>query len=104
MMIHLSELINLWGSPAQAGFKKPTSTFGPIFTDSRKVQPGGFFVPLIGQNFDGHQFLQQAYDRGAKAAVVSFGSSIPIPEGFSLDSDIFTASIFDSKADLHIAH
>ncbi|ABX08971.1 UDP-N-acetylmuramoyl-tripeptide--D-alanyl-D-alanine ligase [Prochlorococcus marinus] len=78
MGIQLSELINLWGYPAEG--KLSNNILGPVFTDSRQVLPGGFFVPLRGQNFDGHQFLKEACDRGAKAAVVSKDSTVQIPE------------------------
>ncbi len=38
--------------------------------DSREVAPGDLFVALRGENVDGHNFLQQAFDRGAVAALV----------------------------------
>ncbi len=39
--------------------------------DSREVQPGQLFVALKGLRVDGHDFVQQAFDRGALAALVS---------------------------------
>ena len=41
-----------------------------IQTDSRKLQPGEIFFALRGVHFDGHQFVQQALDRGASYVVV----------------------------------
>ena len=41
-----------------------------VNTDSRTIVPGELFVPLIGETFDGHTFLEMAADRGA-AAVLS---------------------------------
>jgi UDP-N-acetylmuramoyl-tripeptide--D-alanyl-D-alanine ligase len=41
-----------------------------ISTDSRTLQPGDLFVPLRGENFDGHKFVQQAVERGAVGAMV----------------------------------
>lgn len=41
-----------------------------ISTDSRTVAPGEVFIPLVGESFDGHTFLENAADRGA-AAVLS---------------------------------
>lgn len=35
--------------------------------DSRKVTPGALFVPLVGGNTDGHDYVQQAIDQGAVA-------------------------------------
>ena len=42
-----------------------------IAIDSRQVRQGDLFVALIGDQFDGHTFLQAAYDAGAVAAIVS---------------------------------
>lgn len=39
--------------------------------DSRTVKPGDLFFAIKGENFDGHAFLQTAFDAGAIAAVVS---------------------------------
>lgn len=44
--------------------------FRGVQTDSRAVKPGDLFVALIGQNFDGHDFIQKAWQQGAKGVVV----------------------------------
>lgn len=36
-----------------------------ISTDSRTVPPGAWFVPLAGERFDGHDYIDMALDRGA---------------------------------------
>lgn len=41
-----------------------------VSTDSRTVGPGELFIPLVGETFDGHTFLESAAARGA-AAVLS---------------------------------
>ncbi|MDH4378978.1 MAG: UDP-N-acetylmuramoyl-tripeptide--D-alanyl-D-alanine ligase [Vampirovibrionales bacterium] len=33
---------------------------GPIHTDTRTLQPGDWFLALVGEHFDGHQFLETA--------------------------------------------
>lgn len=43
--------------------------FQGISTDSRTVQPGDLFVPLRGDNYDGHDYLTQAIQRGAAACL-----------------------------------
>lgn len=40
-------------------------------TDTRTLEEGVFFVPLKGQNFDGSQFVEKAYEKGAQGAFVS---------------------------------
>lgn len=48
-----------------------------ICTDSRKAEPGDLFFPLIGENNDGHDFLQQVLENGCRTIIVSDESKIP---------------------------
>ncbi|HYE30030.1 MAG TPA: UDP-N-acetylmuramoyl-tripeptide--D-alanyl-D-alanine ligase [Methylomirabilota bacterium] len=41
-----------------------------ICSDTRALQPGDLFVALRGENFDGHNFLNEAYSKGAVAFLV----------------------------------
>jgi UDP-N-acetylmuramoyl-tripeptide--D-alanyl-D-alanine ligase len=45
---------------------------GKISLDSRTIQPGDMFIPLKGTRFDGHQFLGEAFDRGARLALCEY--------------------------------
>ncbi|MGQ0766248.1 MAG: UDP-N-acetylmuramoyl-tripeptide--D-alanyl-D-alanine ligase [Gemmatimonadota bacterium] len=47
------------------------TNYSGISTDSRTVGEGQLFVALVGDRFDGHQFVVQAAAAGARAAVVS---------------------------------
>ena len=42
-----------------------------ITTDSRAVAPGQLFVALVGEKFDGHDFIDSALKQGASAFIVS---------------------------------
>jgi len=42
-----------------------------VTTDSRAILPGDLFVALIGDKFDGHQFVAEAFRQGALAVMVS---------------------------------
>jgi len=42
-----------------------------VNTDSRQVTAGQLFVALKGENFDGHDYAQQAIEQGAAAVLVS---------------------------------
>jgi UDP-N-acetylmuramoyl-tripeptide--D-alanyl-D-alanine ligase len=46
-------------------------SFTRVSTDSRDVEPGELFVALEGENFDGHDYVADALEKGASAAVVS---------------------------------
>ncbi|MBK6602160.1 MAG: UDP-N-acetylmuramoyl-tripeptide--D-alanyl-D-alanine ligase [Betaproteobacteria bacterium] len=45
--------------------------FTRVVTDSRQLQPGDLFVALAGERYDGHDFVADALQRGAVAAMVS---------------------------------
>ena len=71
MNITFKDLIKLWGKPVskkEIDFNLPV---GRISTDSRTIKTGDFFVPLVGNTFDGHDYLDMAFDLGIQAAVVS---------------------------------
>jgi UDP-N-acetylmuramoyl-tripeptide--D-alanyl-D-alanine ligase len=41
-----------------------------VITDSRKIHKGCLFVALVGERFDGHDFVQAAITQGAIAAII----------------------------------
>lgn len=45
--------------------------FRGISTDTRNIQAGNLFIALIGERFDGHEFIRQAAEKGAAAVIVS---------------------------------
>jgi UDP-N-acetylmuramoyl-tripeptide--D-alanyl-D-alanine ligase len=55
-----------------------------ISTDSRTLQAGDVFVPLRGENFDGHKFVEQAAERGAAGAMVEENWNGKVPRRFAL--------------------
>src|SRR5256714_10384301 len=52
--------------------------------DSRTVQPGELFFAVKGEKMDGHDFVPQAIERGAIAAVVSREKASQLPPGLPL--------------------
>jgi UDP-N-acetylmuramoyl-tripeptide--D-alanyl-D-alanine ligase len=65
--------------------------WGGAALDSRKVQGGELFFALAGERSDGHQFVSQALDRGASAAVVSRPVEAPAEAGVIEVDDTFAA-------------
>ncbi|MBN1622615.1 MAG: UDP-N-acetylmuramoyl-tripeptide--D-alanyl-D-alanine ligase [Endomicrobiales bacterium] len=51
----------------------PHSTVTSVSTDTRTLRKGDYFFALTGDNFDGHNFLQTAVEKGAKGVIVSRG-------------------------------
>ena len=48
-----------------------------VNTDSRIEQPNSLFIPIIGENFDGHQFAKEAIAGGAIALLWDKAKNIP---------------------------
>jgi UDP-N-acetylmuramoyl-tripeptide--D-alanyl-D-alanine ligase len=44
-----------------------------VSTDTRTLKPGDLFVALVGPNFDGHHFIDQAEAKGAACVLVMHG-------------------------------
>ena len=42
-----------------------------VTTDSRAVQPGQMFIPLVGERFDGHAYISKALDGGAAGCLTA---------------------------------
>jgi len=55
-------------------------TITSISTDTRTIIPGALFVPIKGENFDGHNYIQNAAERGAVCALseVEMAADIPL--------------------------
>ena len=74
----LSEILNT--KPlCTAEFAPNTSVLG-ITTDTRTIAPGGIFVALSGENFDGHNFVNTAVANGAIAVIVSRQLNVDLPQ------------------------
>lgn len=69
---------SLWSEDLLArALEKDPSTLSPvtlISTDTRALTRGALFVALTGERYDGHDFLEQAREAGAVAAVVRRGT------------------------------
>ncbi|MCC6134552.1 MAG: UDP-N-acetylmuramoyl-tripeptide--D-alanyl-D-alanine ligase [Candidatus Contendobacter sp.] len=58
----------------------PDAAVDEIGIDSRRLPSGALFVALTGPNFDGHDFIAAARERGAVAALVSRTVADPLPQ------------------------
>ncbi|MDR5658028.1 UDP-N-acetylmuramoyl-tripeptide--D-alanyl-D-alanine ligase [Serpentinicella sp. ANB-PHB4] len=55
----------------------PQTTILGISTDTRTIKPGEMFVALIGKNFDGHNYIEEAIKKGASAVCYEKGKYNP---------------------------
>ncbi|MEK3731130.1 MULTISPECIES: UDP-N-acetylmuramoyl-tripeptide--D-alanyl-D-alanine ligase [Paenibacillus] len=80
-MIHktLRSIADMCGGTLSPNLDENTMIHG-VGTDSRTIQSGQLFVPIVGEKFDGHQFVRQVLDQGAGAALWQRDHG-PAPEG-----------------------
>jgi UDP-N-acetylmuramoyl-tripeptide--D-alanyl-D-alanine ligase len=50
-----------------------------VCTNSKQVQPGDLFIPLVGERFDAHQFIPDALEAGATATLTAKDLDPAIP-------------------------
>lgn len=60
-----------WANWLQVNYSGQDINFCGVSIDSRTIKPGELFVALKGEQFDGHDFIEQAKSNGAVAALVS---------------------------------
>ncbi len=66
--------------PLRVGGKFPARTpIGAVSSDSREVAPGGLFIALPGERVDGAAFVEDAFRKGALAALVSEEGATKVP-------------------------
>ena len=70
--VTLSELVQ-WTAADPIGSLQPDRALQAVATDSRSIDEGELFVALRGEHFDGHDFVEAAFARGAGAALVERG-------------------------------
>jgi UDP-N-acetylmuramoyl-tripeptide--D-alanyl-D-alanine ligase len=63
-------------------------TFGGVTTDSRKVHKGDLYVALVGERFDGHDFVEAALAAGARGAVVSRSAAVTDVPLYAVDDTL----------------
>jgi UDP-N-acetylmuramoyl-tripeptide--D-alanyl-D-alanine ligase len=74
--------VAMWtkGALHGAGVATSGAAVTGIFTDTRKPVADGLFVALKGENFDAHDFLAQAKEAGAAAALVARPIAVDLPQ------------------------
>lgn len=51
-----------------------------VVSDTRRIAPGDVFLALVGERFDGHDFLEEARAKGAAGAIVSRPMATSLPQ------------------------
>lgn len=84
MKYSTSQLVRLF--PEHQGATSEVTFIERVFTDSRNSCKRGIFVPIIGDRFDGHDYLNDAINNGAVASFWEKDRKIPdfVPTDFPL--------------------
>jgi UDP-N-acetylmuramoyl-tripeptide--D-alanyl-D-alanine ligase len=72
----------------------PDKVMTGISTDSRSLTPGEFFIPIKGDNFDGHDYILKAVGRGASGFFIQKGYKL---NGLESRKDIAVIEVPDPK-------
>src|SRR5690606_5704739 len=76
----LAEIASLSGGRLLHGDASRRVAYETISLDTRTLRPGDFFVALRGEQFDGHGFLERAFEAGACAVLVDAPLAEPLPQ------------------------
>ena len=71
----IRDLVEATGGKLLCG--NPEASVAKIKLDSRLVEPGDLFVPIIGERVDGHKFIPQVLALGAAAVLTSEHDEVP---------------------------
>lgn len=100
-LLNISDLIAIFKQEISNPNDSSTSTIdltqltiNQFVTDSRKIEAGDVFIALIGENFDGHNFVEQAFHAGAILAITSKPVNFPhilVPDTLAAYGEIAAA-------------
>lgn len=80
-LLHLSLLVEVLGGNIR---QEPTKNLGDsatgVSTDTRAIGAGDIFVALVGDRFDGHDYVAQAAEAGAIAIITSRPVKTDLPQ------------------------
>ncbi|WYP25063.1 UDP-N-acetylmuramoyl-tripeptide--D-alanyl-D-alanine ligase [Alkalihalobacillus sp. FSL W8-0930] len=63
------------------------AVYTSVSIDTRTLQQNALYVPISGERFDGHQFIERAIEQGAKASI--WQKDVPVPEGLPADFQLY---------------
>ena len=101
----LGEVIGVLHPLRGGGQISPRDPIGPVTTDSREVTPGSVFVALLGERVDGAEFVEEAIQKGARAAIVSEEGARKVPREVLAEKPVFVVrNPVEALGDLARAH
>jgi len=77
--------------------------FSSVSIDTRALQPGQLYIAIKGKNFDGNEFIAQAEQAGAGAAIVHAGFPCHVPHVIVEDTHAALGKLAGAWRDKHKA-
>ena len=94
-MLKVSELVNATdGILLNGDLEKEIKSYK---IDSREIRSGDFFIPIVGENVDGHKFILNAVKCNCVGFFISNIDSIDIEEIKEINSSIVIIRVKDTK-------
>ncbi len=81
LAMKVKELAKMTGGSLLSGNPGLCIDPGRISTDSRNIKRGGFFIAVSGPNFNGNDFVEDAFSKGAVGAIAERYKASAIPRG-----------------------
>jgi UDP-N-acetylmuramoyl-tripeptide--D-alanyl-D-alanine ligase len=75
-----------------------------LSTDTRSIGPGTCFIPLVGERFDGHDYLVQAFEQGASVVLANDALVKDHPEWKALPAVLVVQDTLEAYLKLGRAH
>lgn len=90
----------LWGV-------RPRNDFNSVSTDTRTIQVHSLFLALRGERFNGHEFVHEAFKKGASGIIVDEEGFSEMKERNQLENQpciIIVKNVYDALADIGRAY
>ncbi|MFQ7853831.1 MAG: Mur ligase domain-containing protein [Flavonifractor plautii] len=83
----IREIMDAVGGKLLGEFGDINRMVGRVETDSRTIHAGSLFVPLVGERFDGHAYINAALEGGAAGCFTQRERESYLPDKFYIKVD-----------------
>ena len=96
--ITLEQLLKAVDGRLLGGYGRLDAPIAQVETDSRSIHPGVLFIPLVGDRFDGHAYINAALEGGAAGCVTACERDGYLPGKFYVKVDDTQKALRDLAA------
>ena len=96
--ITLAQLLEAVHGELLGQFQDRSTPIDRVDTDSRTIHPGSLFIPLVGERFDGHAYIESALSGGAAGCLTAREPDFCRPDRFYVKVDSTQRALGDLAA------